>query len=215
MLLPRLVLPLCALASTSTAAYLPAQAVLANVVPAGPVAAARPPLKGRFIHLTDVHPDPFYRPGSSEDEACHFFAKKKHKHKHDKHVGGGKGKDGVRARDRAARAGQDQDEAGQGDDDGAVVLSDKPRTAGHWGLPIRCVQLIPHGLVEPALPSLTPSPSPSRSDCDSPLAHVNATFDWIEQHFKGEVDFVVWTGDNARHGALTSLSSRAHVRPLR
>ncbi|KAL8287125.1 hypothetical protein RQP46_003577 [Phenoliferia psychrophenolica] len=28
---------------------------------------------------------------------------------------------------------------------------------------------------------------------------INATFDWLEANFKGEVDFVVWTGDNARH----------------
>ncbi|GAA5915507.1 hypothetical protein JCM8208_007469 [Rhodotorula glutinis] len=173
MLLPRLVLPLCALASTSAAAYLPAQAVVGSVDPVGPVAAARPPLKGRFIHLTDVHPDPFYRPGSSEDEACHFVAKKKHKHKHGKHASVGKDKGDVRARDRPARVGQDEDDEDEGFEDGAVGLSDKPRTAGHWGLPI--------------------------SDCDSPIAHVNATFDWIEQHFKGEVDFVVWTGDNARH----------------
>lgn len=38
------------------------------------------------------------------------------------------------------------------------------------------------------------------SDCDAPLTLVNATFDWLEQHWKGKVDFVVWTGDNARHG---------------
>lgn len=37
------------------------------------------------------------------------------------------------------------------------------------------------------------------SDCDSPLSLVNATFDWLEKHLKHEVDFVVWTGDNARH----------------
>jgi endopolyphosphatase len=28
---------------------------------------------------------------------------------------------------------------------------------------------------------------------------VNATFDWIEKNLKDEVDFVVWTGDSARH----------------
>ena len=37
------------------------------------------------------------------------------------------------------------------------------------------------------------------SDCDSPLALVNETFRWIEEHLKDELDFVIWTGDSARH----------------
>lgn len=37
------------------------------------------------------------------------------------------------------------------------------------------------------------------SDCDTPFALVNATFKWIEEHIKDQVDFVVWTGDSARH----------------
>ena len=28
-------------------------------------------LQGRFLHITDVHPDPHYRVGSSEKKACH------------------------------------------------------------------------------------------------------------------------------------------------
>lgn len=37
------------------------------------------------------------------------------------------------------------------------------------------------------------------TECDTPFSLVNATFKWIEQHFKDQVDFVVWTGDSARH----------------
>lgn len=37
------------------------------------------------------------------------------------------------------------------------------------------------------------------SDCDSPFSLVNATFDWIDKNLKESVDFVVWTGDSARH----------------
>jgi endopolyphosphatase len=37
------------------------------------------------------------------------------------------------------------------------------------------------------------------SDCDSPIALINATFDWINANLKDEVDFVIWTGDSARH----------------
>ncbi|RMD43260.1 hypothetical protein DV735_g1869, partial [Chaetothyriales sp. CBS 134920] len=37
------------------------------------------------------------------------------------------------------------------------------------------------------------------TSCDSPFALVNATFDWVGEHIKDEIDFVVWTGDSARH----------------
>jgi endopolyphosphatase len=37
------------------------------------------------------------------------------------------------------------------------------------------------------------------SDCDSPFTLVNATFRWINNNLKDKVDFVVWTGDSARH----------------
>lgn len=38
-----------------------------------------------------------------------------------------------------------------------------------------------------------------KTDCDSPLSLVNATFDWIRDHVKDDVDFIIWTGDTARH----------------
>ncbi|RGP59645.1 ppn1-vacuolar endopolyphosphatase [Fusarium sporotrichioides] len=37
------------------------------------------------------------------------------------------------------------------------------------------------------------------TDCDSPLELVNSTLDWIRTHVKDDIDFVVWTGDTARH----------------
>lgn len=37
------------------------------------------------------------------------------------------------------------------------------------------------------------------TDCDTPFSLVNATFDWIDKNIKDEIDFVVWTGDSARH----------------
>ncbi|KAL4755018.1 hypothetical protein BDW72DRAFT_85978 [Aspergillus terricola var. indicus] len=37
------------------------------------------------------------------------------------------------------------------------------------------------------------------SDCDSPQALVDETFRWIERNLKGKIDFVLWTGDSARH----------------
>lgn len=43
------------------------------------------------------------------------------------------------------------------------------------------------------------------SDCDTPLNLVNATFDWFSTHLRDEIDFVVWTGDNARHDIDSGL----------
>ncbi|KAF8947377.1 Endopolyphosphatase [Haplosporangium gracile] len=37
------------------------------------------------------------------------------------------------------------------------------------------------------------------SICDTPFSLVNATFDWIDRNLIKSLDFVVWTGDNARH----------------
>lgn len=37
------------------------------------------------------------------------------------------------------------------------------------------------------------------TDCDSPFSLINATFKWIEDNLKDQVDFVLWTGDSARH----------------
>lgn len=36
------------------------------------------------------------------------------------------------------------------------------------------------------------------SICDSPFSLVNVTFDWIDKNLMDEIDFIVWTGDNAR-----------------
>ncbi|ORY78497.1 Metallo-dependent phosphatase-like protein [Protomyces lactucae-debilis] len=92
-------------------------------------------LTGRFLHISDVHPDRFYTPGAKLMDMCHLEpsdAKKKKDH-HD------------------ARA-------------------------GYWG------------------------PDPG-SECDTPIQLVNATLDFIDRAFvqQGGVDFVVWTGDSARH----------------
>lgn len=37
------------------------------------------------------------------------------------------------------------------------------------------------------------------SDCDAPISLVDETFRWIEENLKDKIDFVVWTGDSARH----------------
>jgi len=81
------------------------------------------PLHGRFLHITDFHPDPFYEvySSTSEEAACH---------------------------------------RGTG-------------PAGIYGA--------------------------ETSQCDSPISLVNKTMEWIEKELKDKIDFVIWTGDSARH----------------
>lgn len=43
------------------------------------------------------------------------------------------------------------------------------------------------------------------SDCDSPVSLVNATLAWVKEHLKDKIDFVVWTGDSARHDSDEEL----------
>ncbi|KAK2045932.1 calcineurin-like phosphoesterase [Colletotrichum somersetense] len=80
-------------------------------------------LHGKFLHITDFHPDQFYKTHSSTEEglACH-----------------------------------------RGDG-----------SAGYYGA--------------------------ETSDCDTPGSLVNATFDWIAANIADDIDFVIWTGDSARH----------------
>lgn len=80
-------------------------------------------LHGRFLHITDIHPDPFYKSGSNPDgqHPCH---------------------------------------RGEG-------------AAGYYGA--------------------------EKTDCDSPFSLIDATFAWIKHNIRDEIDFVVWTGDSARH----------------
>ncbi|KAF9695890.1 hypothetical protein EKO04_006108 [Ascochyta lentis] len=80
-------------------------------------------LTGRFLHITDFHPDPFYKTYSSTlaEAACH------------RHRG----------------------------------------PAGIYGA--------------------------ETSGCDSPFSLINETFRWINDNVKDEIDFVIWTGDSARH----------------
>ncbi|KAI0016454.1 Metallo-dependent phosphatase-like protein [Xylariomycetidae sp. FL0641] len=89
----------------------------------GPAPASQRKLHGKFLHITDLHPDKHYETHSStnSDKVCH---------------------------------------RGYG-------------PAGVYGA--------------------------ETSDCDSPLTLVNSTLSWIKENLKDSIDFVIWTGDSARH----------------
>ena len=43
--------------------------------------------------------------------------------------------------------------------------------------------------------------------CDTPWALVNATFEYIDKVWKDKIDFIVWTGDNARCASPCQMSN--------
>ncbi|KDR83732.1 hypothetical protein GALMADRAFT_219563 [Galerina marginata CBS 339.88] len=83
-------------------------------------------LHGRFLHITDMHPDSYYTPHTSQSKACHRKSPKK-----------------------------------------------KKNEASYYGTPY--------------------------SECDSPFRLTNYTLNFLKDNWANEVDFVIWTGDNARH----------------
>ncbi|KAK5987380.1 Endopolyphosphatase [Cladobotryum mycophilum] len=125
----RLVLGLAVLASAVPVFALPlstepdSQKVLQLPLDADLQPQAQRKLQGRFLHISDFHPDEFYKVHTSTEEgiACH---------------------------------------RGTG-------------LAGTYGA--------------------------EKTDCDTPYTLVNATFKWIEENIRDSVDFVIWTGDSARH----------------
>ncbi|GJJ07459.1 hypothetical protein Clacol_001661 [Clathrus columnatus] len=92
------------------------------------------PLHGRFLHITDLHPDPYYKFNTTVASGCHHFPKERN---------------------------------------GLKDKNKEERRAGYWGTP--------------------------QSACDNSFAFVNFTLDWIEKEWADDIDFVIWTGDNARH----------------
>ncbi|CAG8609477.1 2972_t:CDS:2, partial [Funneliformis mosseae] len=91
-----------------------------------------PKLHGKFLHITDFHPDPHYVSNVTAKSRCHEHFKSAKKPRHMKR--------GI---------------------------------SGPWGAPATV--------------------------CDSPMNLIEATFEWLENNWKNKLDFIIWTGDNARH----------------
>lgn len=124
----------------------PSNTAIGPTTTAAQAATAAKPLKGRFVHLTDLHPDPFYRRGGAESKACHFKKKKK-KHYRAKNGTVGEVVDDENGDDDL----DDQDEEEEDEEEGVSIARKgkgkgkrkkkkrrKARKAGYWGLPVRC-----------------------------------------------------------------------------
>lgn len=114
----------------------------ANPALASSVTTSRKKLTGKFLHITDPHPDPYYQEDGLIETACHKVP---------------------------AHSDMEQDGLWE-----FISGRSKKRAVGSkFGDPML--------------------------GCDSPTILVTETFKYLEDNFKGEVDFVVWTGDNSRH----------------
>jgi len=110
------------------------------------------PLTGRFLHLTDLHPDPYYSTNSPESSSCHTPS-------------------------------SSFDFSQSSFSPSPLSIDPSDRLAGYYGLPL--------------------------STCDSPPSLINATLSFLSENFKDQLDFIVWTGDNARHDIDESLPRTA------
>ncbi|KAI8318456.1 hypothetical protein GQ54DRAFT_300324 [Martensiomyces pterosporus] len=94
---------------------------------------------GRFLHITDMHVDPYYVAGSTTYSQCHR---------------------------RPPSISASRSDWKKRDKDGHLHT-------GRFGIP--------------------------EAKCDSPVALVNATSEYLKQEWAGRLDFVIWTGDSGRH----------------
>lgn len=117
-------------------------------------------IRGKFLHITDIHPDPYFHVGAVADDKCHLDPDHK---------------DSDYADDEDAELSWFRAKAGGKKKHGhhKDKEHEKMPKAGYYGLPL--------------------------SSCDGPVSLMNATFDWIDQNIRDEIDFIIWTGDNVRH----------------
>ncbi|KAG0262147.1 Endopolyphosphatase [Actinomortierella ambigua] len=154
-------------------------------------------LVGQFLHITDIHPDEHYINGGTIASSCHSTT-------------------------------EDDDDDDDGDDDDDDVdkhdrKADSKKLVSYWhewfrsSNPFRrfskprSERQYPHDMEQRKHKKVS-TMRPGRTSgghggvfgapysiCDSPFSLVNVTFDWIDKNLVNEIDFIVWTGDNARH----------------
>lgn len=158
-----------------------------------------------------MHPDPFYEAGVAVKHACHRAKRKPKKGAAKSGVygtafgcvpllpparrcarseaapGGTRGGPGMRLRLRALARG------GAG-----YFWMEGRRASASWGVlePCRRAELMRRRTV-------------FLRECDSPLRLTNFTLDYLAKNWAAEIDFVVWTGDNARYAPRLTSSGRS------
>jgi endopolyphosphatase len=143
-------------------------------------------LHGRFIHITDTHPDQYYRPGASISDKCHIYSTSDH------------------IVDGLQMEAQDNDH----------YWYIESRSGKRFKVPIP--PKIKQGHAGPLGAQFT--------KCDASWSLIHGTIAWLRQEIAvNGVDFILWTGDNARHedpthhtrsGTIKSATYRCHAHRL-
>ncbi|KAF9109858.1 Endopolyphosphatase, partial [Mortierella sp. AM989] len=132
-------------------------------------------LAGRFLHITDIHPDELYLEGAAVSTSCHTI---------------------LTSMDDANEATDNNIQRGRFN----LPLWHKAETT-YKALTIQDMSIIRPGpmsnnIDEAGMAGYYGMPN---TICDSPLTFAEAALDWIGKNLVGSIDFIVWTGDNARH----------------
>ncbi|PWN97809.1 hypothetical protein FA09DRAFT_297907 [Tilletiopsis washingtonensis] len=181
------------------------QVPLAAASPAAPPSAAsidaealQPRLHGRFLHLTDLHPDPFYRTGARVAAACHADAAGKMRVR--------KGKGGGGEREEERRAGYWGTAKSDCDSPPRLVSASLDWAALHWQAPPRAAAAAAaaaNSSAQPGLDFILWTGDSARHDIDSRHARTRAeiyalntwTLRQLEARFPG-VPLVPSIGNN-------------------
>lgn len=166
-------------------------------------AATVQPLHGRFLQITDIHPDEHYLDGAAISSSCHTIVESGASSSFRRHpAGGAAGSHGQQRKGRYSLETQDNvDEAMDQEDESETMTMTLERMnekrPGLASMSVLSSTTLDDGTTVPVgNGGFYGAPN---TICDSPMALANATFDWIDQHLVNTIDFVVWTGDNARY----------------
>ncbi|KAG0046221.1 Endopolyphosphatase [Gryganskiella cystojenkinii] len=149
--------------------------------------AAPRPLQGRFLQITDIHPDEHYVDGAAVSSSCHTVV--------------GDGNSTVSLALGGQRKGRyhyekNKDEQESQNNITITLEGMNKQRPGLVSMSVLSKTTMDDGTVGTGVGGVYGAPN---TICDSPFALANATFDWIDKNLVDNIDFVVWSGDNARH----------------
>ncbi|KAI9596602.1 Metallo-dependent phosphatase-like protein [Syncephalis fuscata] len=157
------------------------------------------PLYGRFLHLTDMHPDHHYKEGNKVKYQCHRSQK-----------------------ESPPTITSEEERVERRDSCHAIIYR-------HAALTVSAHEASPQDEEDTTMPKSFPRPPRYKmgdakplgmplTKCDSPWSLINGTVDWLLKHVVGHrkghedhgkehlgVDFIICTGDNARHDSDTKI----------
>ncbi|KAF9299440.1 Endopolyphosphatase [Linnemannia elongata] len=140
-------------------------------------------LKGRFLQMTDLHPDEHYLEGAAVWTSCHTIVGEDGDDHNNDDVNGQKRFQRYNGRVRRYPLGYPNDRTLSSNILRPELLHSRASSSS----------------VVPVNTTMGGRYGAPNTICDSPLGLIDATFNWIDKNVVDLVDFVVWTGDNARH----------------